>query len=188
MAEECDVAKLFGRKQIIIVGEFLQLPLVPNVFDQGRPMYELPLWLYVVPHRYELITLKRLTTTEESLIKFLQEIRLGTCLQDSREYSKSLAQYLSDPSITEATHVCFNKVSVLFHNSDVMHSMPGEFLRFEATDEGIPSECSAKQIKPSFWSRGVKSCCYGKWADDLRNGTSGMFLEQSSSTFLRLAK
>ena len=81
------MAKPFGREQIIIVGQFLQLPLVPYVFDQGRPMYELPLWLYVVPHWYELITLKRLTTTEESFIKFLQEIRLGTCLQDSCEYS-----------------------------------------------------------------------------------------------------
>ena len=108
LAEECDVAKPFGRKQIIIVGQFLQLPLVPYVFDQGRPTYELPLWLYVVPHRYELITLKRLTTTEESFIKFLQEIRLGTCLQDSCECRLSLAQYLSNPSITEATHVCFN--------------------------------------------------------------------------------
>lgn len=87
LAEECDVAKPFGREQIIIVGQFLQLPLVSYVFDQGRPMYELPLWLYVVPHWYELITLKRLTTTEESFIKFLQEIRLGTCLQDSCEYS-----------------------------------------------------------------------------------------------------
>ena len=43
LAAECDMAKPFGRKQIIIIGEFLQLPLVPNVFDQGRPMYELPL-------------------------------------------------------------------------------------------------------------------------------------------------
>ena len=136
LAKECDVAKPFGRKQIIIVGEFLQLPLVPNVFDQCRPMYELPLWLYVMPHQYELITLKRLTIAEESFIEFLQEIHLGTCLQDSFEYSKSLAQYLSDPLITEATYVCFNKVTVLFQNSDVMHSMPGEFLRFEATDEG----------------------------------------------------
>ena len=84
LAEECDVAKPFGRKQIIIIGEFLQLPLVPNVFDQGRPMYELPLWLYVVPQRYELITLKA-PYHHRSFITFVQEIRLGTCSQDSCE-------------------------------------------------------------------------------------------------------
>ena len=134
LAEECDVAKPFGGKQIVIVAEFLQLPPVRG--SEGRPMYESPSWLYVVPHRYELITLKRLTTTEESFIKFLHEIRLGRCSQDSCEYSKSLARYLSDLLITEVTHVYFNKVSVLFHNSDVMRSMPGEFLRFEAIDEG----------------------------------------------------
>ena len=37
LAEECDVAKPFGGKQIVIVGEFLQLPPV-NVFDEGRPI------------------------------------------------------------------------------------------------------------------------------------------------------
>ena len=179
LAEECDVAKPFGGKQIVIVGEFLQLPPVPNVFDEGRPMYESPLWLYVVPHRYELITLKRLTITEESFIKFLQEIRLGTCSQDSCEYSKSLARYLSDPLITEATHVYFNKISALFHNSDVMRSMPGEFLRFEATDEGdtVGMQCPAEKtilLKP-----GCKVMLLWNVSDVLRNGTSGTFLHQA---------
>ena len=141
--------------------------------------HESPLWLYVVPHRYELITLKRLTTTEESFIKFLQEIRLGRCSQDSCEYSKSLVRYLSDLLITEATHVYFNKVSVLFHNSDVMRSMPGEFLRFEATDEGdtVGMQCPAEKtilLKP-----GCKVMLLWNVSDDLRNGTSGTFLDQA---------
>ena len=49
--------------------------------------------------------------------------------------------------------MCFNKVSVQFHNSDIMHSMPGEFLRFEATAEGdtIGMQCQANKtilLKP----------------------------------------
>lgn len=127
LAKEGDVAKLFGGKQIIIIGEFVQLPLVLNVFEEGRPLYGLPLQLYLAHHPNELITLKCFTSTKECFIKFLHEIRLGTCSQDSCEYSKSLAWYLSDPVSIETTHVCFNKVSVLFHNSDVIHSMPGEF-------------------------------------------------------------
>ena len=178
LAEECDVAKPFSEKQIVIVGEFLQLPPVPNVFDEGRPMYQSLLWLYVVRHRYELITLKRLTTTEESFIKSLQEIRLGTCSQDSCEYSKSLARNLSDPLITEATHVYFNKVSVLFHNSGVMRSMPEEFLIFEVPDEGetVGMQCPAEKtilLKP-----GCKDMLLWNVSDDLRNGTSGTFLDQ----------
>ena len=49
--------------------------------------------------------------------------------------------------------MCFNKVSIQFHNSDVMHSMPGKFLRFEATFEGdtIGMQCQANKtilLKP----------------------------------------
>ena len=192
LAEECDAAKSFGGKQIVIVGEFVQLPPVPSVFDEGRPMYESPLWLYVMPHRYELITLKRLESTDERFVKFLQEIRLGTCSQDSCEYSKSLARCFSEPTSTEATHVYFNKVSVLFHNSDVMRGMPGEFLRFEATDEGdtIGMQCPAEKtilLKP-----GCKVMLLWNVSEDLRNGTSGTFWNRqenaSSSTSLRSAK
>ena len=82
----------------------------------------------------------------------------------------------------------FNKVSVLFHNSDIMHSMPGEFLRFEATDEGdtIGMECQAD--KTILLKLGCKVMLLWNMSDDLRNGTSGTFLEQLSPTFLRLAK
>ena len=184
LAEECDAAKPFGGKQIVIVGEFVQLPPVPSVFDEGRPMYESPLWLYVVPHQYELITLKRLASTDQRFVKFLQEIHLGTCSQDSCEYSKSLAQCFSDPTSTKATHVYFNKVSILFHNSDVMHGMPGEFLRFEATDEGdtIGMQCPAEKnilLKP-----GCKVMLLWNVSEDLRNGTSGTFWEQAGERLI----
>ena len=192
LAEKCDVGKPFGWKQIVIVGEFLQLLPVPNVFNKGRPMYESPLWLYLVPHRYELITLKRLTTTEESFIKFLQEIHLGTCLQDSCEYSKSLARYLSDPLITEASHMYFNKVSILFHHSCIMCSMPGEFLRFEATDEGDTFRMQWQAEKTILLKPGCKVMLLWNVSDDLRNGTSGTFLEQAAEhliiDFLKIGK
>ena len=155
-------------------------------------MYESPLWLYLVPHRCELITLKRLTTTEESFIKFLQEIRLGTCLQDSCEYSKSLARYLSDPLITEASHMYFNKVSILFHHSCIMRSMPGEYLRFEATDEGDTFGMQWQAEKTIPLKPGCKVMLLWNVSDDLRNGTSGTFLEQAAEhliiDFLKIGK
>ena len=40
LAEEEQSMKPFEGKQLIVVGEFLQLPPVPGPFDDGRHMFE----------------------------------------------------------------------------------------------------------------------------------------------------
>jgi hypothetical protein len=52
-----EVTKLqpFAGKQIILVGEFLQLkPPVPNALDDGSFMFHSPIFTSVIPHRVEL--------------------------------------------------------------------------------------------------------------------------------------
>ena len=39
LAEEGQSMKPFRGKQLIVVSEFLQLPPVPNPFNEGRPMF-----------------------------------------------------------------------------------------------------------------------------------------------------
>ena len=43
LATEGKTMKPFGGKQLVVVGEFVQLPPVPDFFDEGKPMYESPL-------------------------------------------------------------------------------------------------------------------------------------------------
>lgn len=42
----------FAGKQLILVGKFLQLQLVPNMFDEG--MFESPLFDHAISHRFAL--------------------------------------------------------------------------------------------------------------------------------------
>ena len=44
----------FGGKQMIIVGEFLQLRPVPNTFDSGNFMFTSNVFKHAVPHRFQL--------------------------------------------------------------------------------------------------------------------------------------
>lgn len=44
----------FAGKQLILVGEFLQLQPVPNMFDEGCYMFETPLFNFAISHRFGL--------------------------------------------------------------------------------------------------------------------------------------
>ena len=44
----------FAGKQVILVGEFLQLQPVPNLFDEGDFMFYSPLFDFAIPHRFGL--------------------------------------------------------------------------------------------------------------------------------------
>ena len=49
----------FAGKQMILVGEFLQLQPVPNMFNEGYYMFESPLFDYAVSYRLSLTKVMR---------------------------------------------------------------------------------------------------------------------------------
>lgn len=71
LAAEGQSLKPFAGRQLIVVSEFLQLPPVPNFFDQGRPMFESSLWRKVLPHRYELVSIMRQNNSERRFLQCL---------------------------------------------------------------------------------------------------------------------
>lgn len=168
-------AKPFGGKQLIVVGEFLQLPPVPNLFDDGRPMFESSLWRKVLPHRYELVSIMRQDKSERRFLECLQEIRLGQCSEDSETFLKDLSRSL--PMESQATHVFFKKLSVLFHNSNILRSLPGEFTKLDAIDEGDTAGIQCPAEKVIMLKPGCKVMLLWNVSEKLRNGTSGIFVE-----------
>jgi hypothetical protein len=50
--------KPFGGKQVVVVGEFLQLRPVPNMFDEGAFCFESGLFHCTISHRFELKQVK----------------------------------------------------------------------------------------------------------------------------------
>ena len=73
-------------KQMILVGEFLQLQPVPNMFDEGYYMFESPLFDFAICHRFALTKVMRQSEEDKQFLKVLSEIRMGQCGQETERY------------------------------------------------------------------------------------------------------
>jgi len=82
----------FAGKQMVLIGEFLQLQSVPNLFDEGRFMFYSPLFDYAASHRFGLTTVIRQQNPE--FLAALAEIREGECSIATEQYLTSLQRQL----------------------------------------------------------------------------------------------
>ena len=79
LAVDANKMKPFAGKQIVLVGEFLQLRPVPNRFDEGSFMFNSHAFGAAISHR---IQLKRIMRQSPDKIEFaiaLKQIHLGNC-------------------------------------------------------------------------------------------------------------
>ena len=109
----------FAGKQIILVGEFLQLQPVANMFDDGCYMFESPLFDFAISHHFALTKSMRLSEKDRRFLKVLADIRLSLCSLESEEYLCSLKRTL--PAVLEqiATHTFFCKIPVALPPSPI---------------------------------------------------------------------
>ena len=142
--------KPFGRKQVVLVGEFLQLRPVPNYFDEGIPIYESELFDKCFPHRFELLTNMRQNSSEHEFLQCLKEVRVGKCTEDSQKTINNLERKLPVDLDKDAVHIFFKKIPVQLHNLKELRAMPGEFVRLDATDEGKTSSIQCPAEKTIF--------------------------------------
>lgn len=175
LASQCHSSHLFGGKQVILVGDFLQLRPVANFFDLGQFVFESPLFM-AIPHRIELKTLLRQKEDEKEFVACLREIRLGKCGGDSLAFLKSLSRDIAEELISSAVHIFFRRLPVEIFNLNILFSFPDPLHKFEAKDEGNLSgiHCPANQVvmlKP-----GCKVMLLWNKSDTLVNGTQGEFV------------
>ena len=97
----------FAGKQMVLVGEFLQLRPVPSTFDQGNFMFLSPLFASAIPHRFELTQIIR--QSDPTFLFAISEIRLGKCSEASERFLSSLQRDLSREVEKDATHIFFSK-------------------------------------------------------------------------------
>ena len=74
-----DIKKPFASKQIILVGEFLQLKPVLGTFDDGEFIFRSRLFGVVIPRRFELKHLIHQNLADKTSITALKELRRGIC-------------------------------------------------------------------------------------------------------------
>ena len=80
----------FAGKQVILVGEFLQLRAVPNDLDEGLFMFHSSVFQSAITHRYKLTDLLR-QRHEEFLIA-LKDIRFRKCSEKTVEFITFLSR------------------------------------------------------------------------------------------------
>lgn len=111
----------FGGKQLILVGEFLQLRPVPNDLDEGSFMFLAPIFQNAITHRYELTEVLRQNNLE--FLSVLKDIRVGKCSENSLDYLRSLSRPLETPQ-DEISHIYFKRLPVALHNRLALQNLP----------------------------------------------------------------
>lgn len=168
-----DQWKPFGGKQVILVGEFLQLKPVPNTFDNGEFIFRSVLFRIAFGHRFELTRLMRQDTASAEFTKALRELRLGVCSDDSTHVLRSLSRPISHES---PVHIYFKKLSVQMHNSEVLFRMPGQLFSYECIDEGNVQGINCPADSKVLMKPNAKVMIVWNLSDNIKNGTAGIFL------------
>ena len=105
---------VFGNIQVILVGDFFQLPLVSNELygDTGNPCFLLPWFGTFFPHKIILNIIHR--QNDQSLIKCINELEYGNPSDESVAFLKSLDRPLSNE--LDCTHLFARNLDVDLFN------------------------------------------------------------------------
>ena len=123
----------FAEKQIILIGEFLQLQPVPNLFDEGHFMFFSPLFDFAVAHRFGLTVVMR--QQDPAFLSAVSEIREGNCSLATEHFITSLQRELPWQLLQNATHIYFRKVPVQLENRRQLDAINEEMITFQADFE-----------------------------------------------------
>ncbi|XP_072918483.1 ATP-dependent DNA helicase PIF1 [Hemitrygon akajei] len=139
----------FGGIQLIVCGDFLQLPPVTHGKERHKFCFQAKSWYKCIEVNMELTEVRR--QTDKTFIAMLQAIRLGRCPDEvATQLIKTAIQKIDRDGIL-ATRLCTHKDDVEFTNEKRLQQLPGEMLTFEAVDsdpmlvEMLNAQCPAGQ-------------------------------------------
>jgi len=132
----------FGGVQVVISGDFFQLPPVSRVFKEKRFAWQSPVWKSLALKSCYLQ--EKFRQKDERLIEVLDDIRTGIISAKSRE--------MLDSRYMKELHSDFTPTKLYTHNVDVdrinleeLHTLKGQPQVFKYTSKG-----SAKNIEKIF--------------------------------------
>ena len=166
----------FSGKQLILIGEFLQLWPVPNMFDEGHYMSESPSFDFAICHRFALTKVMRKSKEEKQLLKVLSELPMGECGHETEQYIYSLNRDLPQHLLESVTHIFFRKIPITLRNRQELDKLPGELITLEAVYENESSKSMSWPVASvSQLIQGCKVMLVWNKSDELKNGTVGVF-------------
>ncbi|XP_064285346.1 ATP-dependent DNA helicase PIF1 [Passer domesticus] len=122
----------FGGIQLIICGDFLQLPPVCKANEETKFCFQAKSWRKCIHINMELTEVRR--QTDRTFVSLLSEIRLGRCTEEVTRQLMQTAAHKSERDGILATRLCTHKDDVEITNERRLQHLPGEVHVFEALD------------------------------------------------------
>ncbi|KAF3699156.1 ATP-dependent DNA helicase PIF1 [Channa argus] len=122
----------FGGIQLIVCGDFLQLPPVSKGKEKAAFCFQARSWRKVIQVNMELTEVRR--QTDQSFISLLQAVRVGRVTEEvTAKLIESSYQNIERDGIL-ATRLCTHKDDVELTNENKLQQLPGPMHVFEALD------------------------------------------------------
>ncbi|XP_068558735.1 ATP-dependent DNA helicase PIF1 [Cebidichthys violaceus] len=122
----------FGGIQLIICGDFLQLPPVSKGKEKASFCFQARSWRKVIRVNMELMEVRR--QTDQSFISLLQAVRVGRVTEDVTAKLMDSAYHRIERDGILATRLCTHKDDVELTNENKLQQLPGSARVFEALD------------------------------------------------------
>ncbi|PIK44881.1 PIF1 5'-to-3' DNA helicase [Apostichopus japonicus] len=139
----------FGGIQVILCGDFLQLPPVVKTGEKRNFCFESPAWQRCIEVNYELRTVRR--QNDPVFINILQQIRVGSCSKEVSTRLMSTFKQVVEKNGVEATRLCTHKEDVEQLNRIHLEKLTTESRLFESQDSDpqlrrhLDSQCPVGQ-------------------------------------------
>ena len=173
LSDNHDKGKPFGGKQMILVGEFLQLRPVPSDLDEGIFMFHSAVFQRAMTHRFELTEVVR--QVHKEFLAALRDIRLGRCSLQTTQYLTALSRALAPEIDSKATHIYLKKLHVSLHNRQALQSITGPEFRFQAESTGNAQGVNWPCSVVLHLKRGCPVMLVWNLNSELKNGCRGVF-------------
>lgn len=126
--------RYFGGIQLVLSGDFYQLPPVPDELygETGQYCFESKSFFAAVPHLINLTTVFR--QSDDRFVSCVNEIEKGAPSQNTIDYLKSLERNI--PENNRTMHLFSTNFKVNLYNHDKLKSFPGPVKIYNSIDEG----------------------------------------------------
>ncbi|KAM6918859.1 ATP-dependent DNA helicase PIF1 [Xenentodon cancila] len=122
----------FGGIQLIVCGDFLQLPPVSKGKEKASFCFQARSWQKVIQVNMELTEVRR--QTDQNFISLLQAVRVGRVTEEVTSKLMKSAYHQVERDGILATRLCTHKDDVELTNQDRLQQLPGAVRVFEAVD------------------------------------------------------
>uniref|UniRef100_G3TPG9 ATP-dependent DNA helicase PIF1 n=1 Tax=Loxodonta africana TaxID=9785 RepID=G3TPG9_LOXAF len=140
----------FGGIQLIICGDFLQLPPVTKGSQPPQFCFQAKSWRKCIPVILELTEVWR--QADQAFISLLQAVRLGRCSDEVTRQLRATAAHKVGRDGIVATRLCTHQDEVALTNERWLQELPGEVHSFEAMDSDpeqartLDAQCPASRV------------------------------------------